>query len=189
MTFFMLVLLALGLSMDAFAVSVVNSMCRAGMTRRTAVFTSAMFGIFQGAMPLLGFAVGGAFANAIGSVDHWIAFALLAFIGGKMLWECIRAWRDPAQCPVNQTLTLGAILTQSVATSIDALAVGISLAALNVNIWAAAALIAGITFVCCLLGHFLGKKCGGLLGKVAQLAGGLILVGIGVKILVEHLMG
>ena len=184
---FTLILLALGLSMDAFAVSIINSMCFAKLTRRDAVLTSLAFGVFQGLMPILGFWAGSAFSGVISSVDHWLAFLLLGFIGGKMLFDAIREWNEPVHCPVEHTLSAKLVLTQAVATSIDALAVGISLAALNVNVYSAAALIAAITFVCCLIGHFLGKRLGGLFSNWAQLLGGAVLIGIGVKILVEHL--
>lgn len=180
-------LLGLGLSMDAFAVSIINSMCYPTMPRRTGVLSSAAFGIFQGAMPILGFWAGSAFSSAISNVDHWLAFALLGLIGGKMLVECLRDWNQPMQCSVGQTLSGKMILTQAIATSIDALAVGISLAALQANVYSASACIAVITFVCCLFGHALGKQFGARLGKWAQLLGGAILVGIGVKILLEHL--
>lgn len=181
------ILMALGLSMDAFAVSVINSMCFVKLRRRDALFTSAAFGVFQGLMPILGFWAGSAFVGAISAVDHWVAFALLAFIGGKMLWDAIREWNEPVHCPIEHNLTVKLVLTQAVATSIDALAVGVSLAALNVNIYSSAALIGIITFVCCLIGHFLGKRLGGLFSNWAQLAGGTVLIVIGIKILVEHL--
>ena len=177
MTIWTLFLLALGLSMDAFAVSVTNSMCFAQFTRRQAVATSACFGLFQGLMP----------------VDHWVAFALLGLIGGSMLWEAVqdirRTKKEGPACPAGRQFGLKMMLVQALATSIDALAVGVSFAALSVNIWLAAGFICCITFACCLVGHALGRRFGLLLGARAQLCGGAILVAIGVKILIEHLTG
>lgn len=178
--------LAVGLSMDAFAVSVSNSMCHKGLDRRTALVTSLSFGIFQGMMPVIGYAAGRTFADAVSALDHWIAFVLLGYIGGKMIADAVREWNAEAEsCPA--ALTLGVILTQAVATSIDALAVGVSFAALDIHIVTAASFIACVTFVCCVAGHAIGERFGRLLGKWAQVFGGVILVGIGTKILVEHL--
>ncbi|WP_367925955.1 manganese efflux pump MntP family protein [uncultured Ruthenibacterium sp.] len=182
-----LFVLALGLSMDAFAVSISNTMCFTQLRRRQCVAASLSFGIFQGVMPTIGFFAGRAFAGFISSVDHWVAFVLLALIGGNMVREAIEEMRKPEECPLERNYTFKMMLAQAVATSIDALAVGVSLAALNVNIVAAAGFIAGVTFVCCLVGHFLGRRFGSLLGKRAEILGGLILIGIGLKILIEHL--
>ena len=182
-----LLILALGLSMDAFAVSISNSMCFDGLRRKDCVFTSAMFGLFQGLMPVIGFFAGHAFADTISALDHWIAFILLGFIGGKMMFDALREWNEPVSCPLGKKLTWKMVLVQAVATSIDALAVGVSLAALSVNIWIAAGFIAVITFACCLVGHLIGKKAGGFLGNWAQIMGGVILIGIGLKIFLEHI--
>lgn len=184
-----LVLLALGLSMDAFAVSISNSMCYAGITGKWRFANSACFGIFQGLMPIIGFFAGRLLGGFITAVDHWLALILLGFIGGKMAIEGIKALRSPNSCPAAQTFGVKTMLMQALATSIDALAVGISLAALSVNIWAAAGLIALATFVICLLGALLGKGFGALLGDWAQILGGLLLVGIGLKIFIEHMLG
>lgn len=182
-----LFLLALGLSMDAFAVSVSNTLCFKGLSRVQAAATSASFGVFQGLMPIIGFFAGRVFAEKIAAVDHWVAFVLLGFIGGKMLWDAVKEMRAPEACPVGRTFSYQLMLVQSIATSIDALAVGVSLAALSVNIWAAAAFIAAVTCVCCLVAHAVGKRFGSMLGSRAQILGGAILVLLGVKILVEHL--
>lgn len=184
-----LLLLALGLSMDAFAVSISNTMCFAGLRRSQAVLTSLSFGVFQGVMPILGFWAGRAFAAFISGIDHWVAFALLGFIGGKMLVDAVRELREPDSCPAQRTFGTKVMLVQALATSIDALAVGVSFAALSVNIWAASSFIAVVTFVCCLAGHAMGRRFGMLLGKWAEVCGGVILLGIGCKILLEHLLG
>lgn len=174
--------------MDAFAVSVSNSMALAGLKKSEAVLTSLCFGVFQGLMPTVGFLAGRAFARAVSAFDHWIAFCLLGFLGGKMLADAVRELRCPEVRPARQTFSLRLVLTQAFATSIDALAAGVSLAALEGNIFAAAGFIACVTFVCCLVGHALGRRFGGWLGARAQIFGGLILVLLGVRILAEHLL-
>ncbi len=127
-----LLMIAFGLSMDAFAVSTTNGMCVSRQqTNRffgKALSWSAMFGLFQGLMPLLGYFLGRAFSEFISSIDHWVAFVLLAFIGGKMVWEAVHPEEDEDAC--DTSLSFAAILTQAVATSIDALAVGVSFAVL-----------------------------------------------------------
>lgn len=189
MNFIMILILALGLSMDAFAVSISNSMCYAGITRRQQLASAACFGLSQGMMPVLGFFAGRLLYGFISAVDHWIALILLGFIGGKMLVEGIRALRKKEEkCEITHYSTK-AMLIQGVATSIDALAVGISFAALAVNIWAAAGIIMLTTFLCCILGGLLGRVFGMLLGDWAQIFGGLILLFIGVNIFVQHMSG
>lgn len=184
----LLFLTALGLAMDAFAVSVSNSMCYRNLSFRQIVANSLTFGFFQALMPLAGFFAGRIFAGKIEAIDHWVALLLLCLIGGKMLFEGIRALKNEGQsCPAG-LFGLRTLLTQAVATSIDALAVGVSFAALAVNIWLAVGLIGVVTFVFCIFGGLLGKKFGALLGDWAEILGGLILVGIGIKIFVEHLL-
>ena len=183
-----LCLLALALSMDAFAVSVSNALCYQNLTRRWAVLSAAFYGVFQGLMPLIGFFARRLVGQWLGAFDHWLALLLLGFIGGKMLVEGIRALHPKDSCPTAAPVfSLRVLLVQAVATSIDAMAVGISFAALSVNIPLAAALIAVITFVCCLIGSELGRRFGSLLGDWAQILGGAILLGIGAKIWVEHM--
>lgn len=184
-----LFLLAVGLSMDAFAVSVSNGMSYAHYHRKQVVIAAAAFGVFQGLMPALGYAGGKAFAQVISAVDHWLALILLGFIGGKMIKESIQELKNPSGEAVDteRMFTFRLLIMQAIATSIDALAVGISLAALNVNIITAAAFITAVTTVFCLFGGALGKKFGELLSTKATLAGGLILVGIGLKIFIEHM--
>lgn len=179
-----LILIGIGLSMDAFAVSVTNGLCckeiRAGKT----VMTGLCFGGFQGFMPLIGYFLGRGFAKYITSLDHIIALILLGFIGGQMIIESFKKDEDEKN---EVRLTPKMLLMQGVATSIDALAVGVSFAALpDVNIAFAASAICCITFVFSVVGVGIGKKFGTVLNSKAQLVGGLILVGIGVKIFVEH---
>lgn len=189
MDFVTLLVMALALSMDAFAVSISNAMCIKGITGKQMLVTSVSFGLFQGVMPIIGFFAGRLMEGFIQAVDHWVALVLLGFIGGKMLVEGIRAMRQAEDCPVEGTMfTVRGMLVQAVATSIDALAVGISLAVLSVNIWFSAGIIAATTLVCCLLGGVLGKRFSTLLGDWAQVLGGLLLVGIGLKIFIEHMV-
>ena len=184
-----LLLTAIALSMDAFAVSVCKGLGMRRMRYDQALVISLYFGVFQALMPLIGWLLGTSFSRYIQAFDHWIAFALLGFIGGKMIWDAVKELRAPEACPVGRAFSYKLMVVQAFATSIDALAVGVSFAALDVNIAAAASFIACVTFVCCLAGHLLGKKFGSWLGGKAEIFGGVILVCIGAKILVEHLSG
>ena len=188
-----LFILAVGLSMDAFAVSICKGLGVKKVGVRECCIVGVWFGGFQALMPLLGYLLGSQFKDYITSVDHWIAFVLLGFIGGSMLWEAAqdirRTRREGAVCPAGRQFGPKMMMMQALATSIDALAVGVSFAALSVNIWQAAGFICCVTFACCLVGHALGRRFGFLLGARAQLCGGLILVAIGTKILIEHLTG
>lgn len=192
MTIWTLFLLALGLSMDAFAVSVTNSMCFAQFTRRQAVATSACFGLFQGLMPLAGYFLGRVFAQWIGAVDHWVAFALLGLIGGSMLWEAVqdirRTKKEGAACPAGRQFGLKMMLVQALATSIDALAVGITFALLpEVNLLFAVLLIGATTFLLSAAGLKVGNVFGTKYKSRAEIVGGAILILMGLKILLEHL--
>lgn len=179
-----LILIGIGLSMDAFAVSVTNGLCCKEIRWGKALLTGLCFGGFQGIMPLAGYFLGIGFAKYITAFDHIIALVLLGFIGVQMVVESFKKEDDK-----NDAVCLSAkmLLMQGVATSIDALAVGVSFAALdNVNIAFAALTICCITFAISVIGVFVGKKFGTVLNNKAQLVGGLILVAIGVKIFVEH---
>ena len=181
-----LFLLAVGLSMDAFAVSVCKglSVKKAGL--KESVICGGWFGGFQGLMPLIGYLLGALFAHAIQAFDHWIAFGLLAIIGINMLKEAFE--NECECCDKNADFSVKTMFVMAVATSIDALAVGISLAmAGNVNIYVAELLIAVTTFLLSGLGVKIGNIFGNKFEKKAQIAGGVILIGLGVKILLEHL--
>ncbi len=179
-----LLLLAVGLSMDAFAVSV----CKGLSVKKAGIKESAIcgswFGGFQALMPLLGFFLGALFADAIEKFDHWIAFGLLVIIGTNMLKEAFSCDCEEH----NDDLSVKTMFVMAVATSIDALAVGISLAmAGNVNIVLAVVLIGVTTFLLSALGVKIGNLFGNRFEKKAQIAGGVILILLGVKILLEHL--
>ncbi len=186
MSIFLLLLTALGLSADAFAVSISNGICFAGQSHKKDIAASFSFGVFQGIMPILGFWAGTVFVDYIKQIDHWVAFVMLGFIGAKMIYEAIHEWKNSETCPV-KNMTAKLVFSQSIATSIDALAVGISFAALDINIYPSSLLIACVTFICCIFGHYLGKRLGKLWGNKAQLVGGIILIAIGLNILIEHL--
>ncbi len=183
MSWIEILLIGVGLSMDAFAVSITNGLSCTNLKRSQMLWIAVCFGGFQGLMPTLGFFLGKAFESYISALDHWIALVLLGYIGGKMIFDALT---DKAEEKSYQ-LTARLLLMQGVATSIDALAVGVSFAALpDVQILPAASMITATTFVFSLVGVLFGKKVGQKLGNHAQLIGGLILVGIGIKIFVEH---
>lgn len=177
-------LIALSLAMDAFAVSISNGVSVRGFGGRHAVLQGIYFGVFQFLMPVIGWFLGSSVKTYISSVDHWIAFALLAVIGGNMIRESLHPDEEEA---AQSQLSAKVLVLQAVATSIDALAVGISFAILDVNIWVASAIIGVVAFALGVVGGFLGKRLGDFLQSKAEFVGGLVLVGIGIKILVEHL--
>lgn len=173
------VLLALALAMDAFAVALTQgARFRPGL--RGAVTIAATFGLFQGVMPLIGWGIGAVAFAYIAAVDHWIAFGLLTFLGARMLAG--HGTEDEASRALSGT----ALLVAGVATSIDALAAGITLPTLDVAPLVAAALIGGVTFALSLAGVELGRRAGDALGKWAERAGGVILIALGCRILAEH---
>ena len=180
-----LLLLAVGLSMDAFAVSVCKGLAMKKASPRAMATCGAWFGGFQALMPLIGFFLGAMFAQAIEAFDHWIAFGLLALIGVNMLREALG---KDEEAPADADLSVKTMLVMAIATSIDALAVGISLAmAGDVNIYLAIVLIGATTFVLSALGVKIGNVFGDKYEKKAELAGGIILILLGLKILLEHL--
>lgn len=170
--------------MDAFAVAVSDGLCMRRLRARWVLAIGVCFGVYQGVMPTIGYFLGKTFTDYIRAVDHVLALILLGAIGGKMLVDAVKSRKE--ECPVAEELTLGLLLIQGLATSIDALAVGISFAALNVNIITAALFICAVTCVLSCIGVVLGKKSGGFLGEKARFVGGIILIGIGVKIFIEH---
>ena len=187
MGFIELFLLGVGLSMDAFAVSVCKGLAMKKATLKSQMTCGLWFGGFQALMPLIGFFLGAMFADAIKSFDHWIAFGLLALIGANMLKEALEKECDCCE-EHNADMSVKTMFVMAVATSIDALAVGISLAmAGDVNIWAAIALIGVTTCGLSALGVKIGNIFGSRYEKKAEFAGGVILILLGIKILLEHL--
>lgn len=175
--------LALALAMDATAVAAARGV--AGIRRRDAVVLAGLFGGFQGGMAALGWAAGAAAGRWMAAWDHWVAFGLLGLLGTRMIVTALRTQPEPVAEP--RDLPLGTMLVLAVATSIDALAAGVTLPLLPVDGWVAVALIGGLTAVLSLAGVWLGRVLGDRLGPRLALAGGVALLAIGVKILVEHL--
>jgi len=185
MRFAELMILAVGLSMDAFAVAACRGLAMKKLDVKNALATALFFGGFQALMPLLGWLLGMQFERYITGIDHWIAFVLLGFIGGKMIWEYFKA----DSCPVNDTAKINykELVTLAFATSIDALAAGITFAFLDISVGRAVTLIGVTTFLLSFIAVVAGRKFGGKLGRKAELAGGAALILIGLKILLGDL--
>lgn len=191
MSFVTIFITAIALAMDAFAVSVSKGMTLRNLSKKICVKIALAFGIFQGIMPLLGWLLGISFEKYIKSLDHWIALGLLGFLGIRMIMEFIESRKeDSAELEVGVTaeeeLSNKELFMLSIATSIDALAVGVSFAFLNVNIVVASLTICIITFLVCLVGVYLGKKIGDVFSSYAELLGGIVLIIIGINIFNEH---
>lgn len=182
MSIWELLLLAVGLSMDAFAASVCKGLSVQRIRIQYCLLTGLYFGVAQAVMPMLGYFLGVQFQNAIQQIDHWIAFVLLAFIGGNMIAESRKEGEEG-----NESFGWRVMLPLAIATSIDALAVGVTFAFLGVDFLSAALLIGLVTFTLSAVGVGLGRTFGQRYRSRAELLGGLVLVLIGVKILVEHL--
>jgi putative Mn2+ efflux pump MntP len=186
MDLFSIFLIGISLSMDALAVSISTGITLGRVRPRHVLKIALFFGVFQALMPLLGWAAGQTVASYIEDWDHWLAFVLLAGIGIWMLVEAIRGGEQEKTADPTAT---GTLLILAVATSIDALAVGISFSFVRVNIFQAIAVIGCTTLILSALGVLLGRRLGKLFEKRASILGGIILIGIGVKILLEHLLG
>jgi len=180
-----ILLLAVGLSMDAFAVSVASGFALRKFQLRKALRMAFAFGLFQALMPVVGWAAGRTFQSHVRGVDHWIAFGLLSLIGGKMIYEAARI--DCAE-DTSDPFAYLFLLVLAVATSIDALAVGITFAMLGAEIVIPVLIIGTVTFALSLAGVRIGHVSGHCFEKKIEVAGGLVLIGIGVKILIEHLV-
>lgn len=176
---------AVALSMDAFAVSVSKGLSVKRVRLKHGLITGAYFGGFQALMPLLGFFLASSFADYIRRFDHWIAFGLLALIGANMLREALSGEEEE----MNDSFSFKTMLPLAVATSIDALATGVSFAVTDTNIWLAIALVGATTFAFSAAGVKIGNVFGAKYKSKAELAGGLILILMGAKILIEHLTG
>ena len=178
-----LFILALGLAMDAFAVSVCKGLALGKIKGKHCIIAGVWFGGFQALMPVIGYILGSRFEQYITSVDHWIAFVLLAAIGGNMLREACSCGEEEA----DPSMSFKTMLVMALATSIDALAVGITFACLKVELLSAVSLIGGITFLLSALGVKVGSVFGARFRRKAEAAGGIILILMGLKILLEHL--
>ena len=182
MDFITILLIAIGLAMDAFAVSISCGLTIDELRARHVVRIALFFGVFQAFMPLAGWGLGIYFKDLISSVDHWIAFALLSFVGGHMIWET-REGCKKRQNPLDWHV----LFVLAVATSIDAFAVGLTFAFLNISVIEPIIIIGLVTFGLSYVGVHLGDKVGCHFEKRVEWLGGLILIGIGLKILIEHL--
>ena len=178
-----LLVLALGLSMDAFAVSICKGLSVPKLQAKHCLICGVYFGGFQALMPLIGWALGIRFQSMFSNIDHWIAFVLLAVIGANMIKE---SFSKEEECP-DASFGFKTMLTLAVATSIDALAVGVTFAFLDVSIVPAVLLIGATTFVCSAVGVKIGNVFGNRFQSKAEFLGGLVLIAIGLKILIEHL--
>ena len=193
MTFLEVFLIAIGLAMDAFAVSISNGIVIKNVRFKHAIKFGIFFGFFQFIMPVIGWLCARNFKEAIESFDHWIAFILLLIIGGKMFIESFKAEEDEDSVKTDgDDVSFYNMIILAIATSIDALAVGVSFAFLDssngLNIWVSSIIIGIVAFVISYAGIYLGKKIGNLIQKNAERIGGIILISIGVKILIEHLL-
>ena len=184
-----LFLLGVGLAMDAFAVAICKGLSMKKVKTKNAIIVGLFFGGFQAFMPFLGWLLGSQFEQYIVSVDHWIAFGLLGIIGGKMLYEAIKGEDecDHDHSIKEEILDIKELFILAIATSIDALAVGITFAFLKYPVGLSVTIIGITTFVISVAGVYIGNFFGEKFKKKAEIAGGIILVGIGVKILLEHL--
>lgn len=181
-----LILLSVGLAMDAFSVSVCKGLNMKKLSLKNGVVIALFFGAFQAGMPLIGYFLGSRFAEFIASFSHWVAFILLVAIGGKMVFEVVRGGDDEDDSG-EFSLKIGELLILSVATSIDALAVGIVFVAAEVNLILSISMIGIITFLLSFAGVIIGNKFGSRFEKKAEIAGGVILILIGVKLLLDGL--
>lgn len=183
MGLFEIISIGVGLSMDAFAVSICKGLSMKKLNWKNTIIIALWFGIFQALMPALGYALGTAFSNFVQSIDHWIAFVLLSIIGINMIRESTKKEEEG----INDKIDFKTMLILAIATSIDALAVGITFAFFEVNLFLAITIIGIITFGLSILGVLIGNKFGSKFENKAELAGGIILILIGLKILLEHL--
>lgn len=194
MGFIEIILIGIGLSMDAVAVSMTNGMVYKGTSRAKMLAMPVFFGIFQGGMPLIGYFAGGLFADVINKYAGLLVFAILGIIGGKMLKDGLSHRKEEKvkkeagegetlDCTEGKVLTYKVLLVQAIATSIDAFAVGIGFSAMQVSILPAVTTIMVITALCCILAIWIGKKCGDILGCKSELLGGIILVVIAIRAL------
>ncbi len=184
--FFSVLLIAIGLSVDCFAVALSGSISMRTVSSLQVLRASLAFGLFQALMPVLGWLAGQTVVELIADYDHWAAFVLLALVGSRMIWKSLHSEDGRSE---NADITKGLLLlTLSLATSMDALAVGLSFAFLDTNIALASLTIGVIAFVATVIGFLLGRKVGNLVGKRAETVGGIVLIGIGLRILSEHIL-
>ncbi len=203
MSFTELLIIAIALAMDAFAVSICKGLSTKNSYLKTGLVCGAWFGAFQALMPFLGWILGSAVAEYVEKYKAYIVFVLLAFLGIKMIVEAVQEAKEGCDCDCNESETLipapiktknndsslapFLMFTMAIATSIDAFATGLTFAAVNANIWLAVSLIGIVTFICCFIGSIVGAKIGSKCKTQAEITGGVILIAIGLKFLIERL--
>ena len=177
--------IAFGLSADCFAVTVSGCIAMKHVSPLRIARTALTFGLFQAIMPVIGWLIGHNLISIVADYDHWLAFSLLFFVGSKMIWESFRPDKNNRPIDITGGITL---ITLAIATSIDALAIGLSFAFLEIKIGIAALIIGLVACGITILGFLIGKRLGRLIGKRAEAIGGIVLIGIGIKILLSHLL-
>jgi putative Mn2+ efflux pump MntP len=185
MDYLTILVIALGLSFDTFAVSLSYGVIRSGILFRQATWIAIVLAVFQGGLTIAGYFLGSIFSDALKATDHWVALGLLSFLGIKMIIEGLKKTRDEAPKDYGSNIVL---LTIALGTSIDAFAVGISFALLDVKIWEAGGVIGAVTFIASMTAIRIGKSAGVRLGNKVEIIGGLLLIAIGVKIFLEHML-
>jgi manganese efflux pump family protein len=185
MDYFTILVIALGLSFDTFAVSLSYGVIRSGILFRQASWIAIVLAVFQGGLTITGYFLGSIFSNTLQATDHWVALGLLSFLGMKMIVEGLKKTKDEAPKDYSSTIVL---FTIALGTSIDAFAVGISFALLDVRIWSAGMVIGAVTFIASMTAIRIGKSAGSRLGNKVEIIGGLLLIAIGVKIFLEHVL-
>ena len=185
MDYFTIFVIALGLSFDTFAVSLSYGVIRSGILFRQASWIAIVLAVFQGGLTIAGYFLGSIVSDALKAIDHWIALGLLSFLGLKMIVEGLRKSNNKEAKDYSSTLVL---FTIALGTSIDAFAVGISFALLDVRIWQAGIVIGAVTFLASMTAIRIGKSAGVRLGNKVEIIGGLLLIAIGLKIFLEHML-
>jgi len=185
MDYFTILVIAIGLSFDTFAVSLSYGVIRSGILFRQAFWIAIVLAVFQGGLTIAGYFMGSIFSDALKATDHWIALALLSFLGIKMIIEGLKKTKDEAPKDYSSNIVL---LTIALGTSIDAFAVGISFALLDVKIWKAGVVIGAVTFLTSMTAIRIGKSAGVRLGNKVEIIGGVLLIAIGLKIFLEHIL-
>lgn len=185
MDYFTILVIALGLSFDTFAVSLSYGVIRSGILFRQALWIAIVLAVFQGGLTIAGYFLGSIFSDALKATDHWVALGLLSFLGIKMIIEGLKKTKEDAPKDYSSNIVL---LTIALGTSIDAFAIGISFALLDVKIWDAGVVIGAVTFIASMTAIRIGKSAGVRLGNKVEITGGLLLIAIGVKIFLEHIL-
>jgi manganese efflux pump family protein len=185
MDYFTILAIALGLSFDTFAVSLSYGVVRNGIIFRQASWVAVVLAFFQGGLTVAGYFLGSVISNVLKAMDHWVALILLAVLGIKMILEGLKTTREADSRDFSSTIVL---LTLALGTSIDAFAIGISFALLDVKIWEAGILIGAVTFLASMTAIRIGKSAGERLGNKVEIIGGVILIAIGIKVFLEHML-